>query len=563
MLKLRNIVIIFIVMLVAISVTCMIIEANLVTNAARTATSYVQIAAECALKSATMTDEFFTSGTTEDGFYAQSVHKLNGDLSISDTAIANTQGLLIDLDGDDRLDQGDDTNIYALTFGLDYTMDNRDFAEAAYLAMFDSPEFGAWAEPLILNATKWSGDKKLAATMSTRPLYWTDTFENQDNGNWAQGSGVVFVPKLLTMGADLFSEDHLNIVTGTDLYKALDASNVAPKNTYGRTTSAFFGNTTGKFYSMWVSRYEEENGHTPSNADKALALLDMADYWNYKRTTSIGYEVTPSGDTLGSGGEEMDYYYTPTSLGLTYLNQDMVDILFRSNLDLLMRCSYLDGRDLVGYTQNIQESYYPTLDEDTYDDDWGDYAVNNGQFYYFRGKPTVDYTNKLSYTNMLGSECKKPEIEYYYVPISDGSKNAENGVSTIKNLGNISGQLGHNYALKNTLYRAVDATSSPSNLYTKLSSSPDVKTYEIVIAKVTFYADFIYPYKTSTLRGMAHWWGNPALGTGIAEQEAIAMGITGNKLLQYSGVATPYDTEASVISGSTQYKYTTYYAIAV
>lgn len=549
MLKFRNIVIIFLVMLVCISTVCMIIEANLVTNAARTATTYTQIAAECALKSATMTDEFFTSGTSKNGSYMNGVTKVQAG-TVRNTA--GSSGLLIDLNngaGVDSFSRDEwDTNIYALTFGISSSSNAQRFAEDAYLAMFSTDEFKNWSSTLLDNSLNQS-NKSMTYSLCTRPIMWFDTFlvQSGTNINIKQASGTVFVPKLLTMGGELFA-DELGVLDTSELYTKLSNNNVF--STGANTVKKFFGTIAGNYTSIWAQ------DNSASNAEKAKALLENADYWNYKRQTTITLDQSDFG-TLGT--LDVDYYYTPTSLGLTYIDPNMLDILFRSNLDLLMRCGYIENGNLADYNSQINPGYYNELDDATLDSAaWANCAVNNGQFYYMRGIPTFDSSHKLHYTDLNGMACQLPEIEYYYIPISDSSdKNYSK-----KSLYNTVNNLTNNSALRNVIYRAIDAATTPRSLLDEQDSGNDAHTYELVVAKVTFYADFVYPYKTSTLRGMAHWWGDDSLsGLHLSENDTVTMGITQDRLDDLAGV--PYTTVESIIDGGTQYKYTTYYAIAV
>lgn len=559
MLKPRYIVIIFLAMLLCISTICMIIEANLVTNAARLATSYTQIAAECALKSATMTDEFFTSGIGDDA-YTDGIATMQNGFKV-DVTKAGSSGLLIDLGSGNFTRDKKDTNVYNLTFGIGRgLMSNKAFAYQAYSKMYKSDAFAKWSRE-ILSAQYGNSTNNLDFTCCARPVMWSDTIEYSTSRTvqWLQTRGVTYIPKLLTMGTSLFAENgSLDYAIGgtEELYNKLEDLSVK-KTTHSLekgTTNKFFGTYTGNYKSLWV----ENQGGAVSNADKAQAILEGSDYWDYRRTTTINYDL----DDFSNQGSstDIDYYYTPTSLGLTYIDPDMLDILFRSNLDLLMRAGFMDSNGNLnsGYDSNIRAGYYDSLDT-ALEGTWGNYAVNNGQFYYFRGKPSVNTNGKLTYKDLSGATCSNtPEIEYYYLPISGGDKNPDNKPTV-----NTLSQLNKNTALRSVIYRAIDPTATPSSLYSNLNNSQDTKTYELVVAKVTFYADFIYPFKTSTLRGMSHWWGNNSSSSSrIAENESLSMGIT-EKALTDLGIS-PSDIQVeSVVDGCYQYKYTCYYAIAV
>ena len=52
------------------------------------------------------------------------------------------------------------------------------------------------------------------------------------------------------------------------------------------------------------------------------------------------YDLNNTEKKLSVNGQEIEYYLTPISLGITYINEDLLQALFINNLDLLMRSKY-------------------------------------------------------------------------------------------------------------------------------------------------------------------------------------------------------------------------------
>ena len=504
MLKPRYVIIILILTIVFISVAAAFSELILLGNAATTAETYVRIAANAALRSAAMSDEFFTSGTDDEGNYATGIDAINAsayfggsNIDIATQAAFSRGGLLI---GDDAREEGDSfssdseaNNIYVRTYG-DFGDSYANKVNNIYLNMFkNSPMFQQWAS----NILKFYMERSTDDAIASRRVYWAGM-----SGD-AFHSGFTYIPRIMTMGTSIFDD--------SDSYA-------------NRMDDFAFMTSDGS------GSYDED----PSNFGSVSGLVDeidfvellkSVDYWDYKRI-STAYEERPDIDAFNvmktageydesTGGLKVDtsdgqlvlsdgqavFFYTPTSIGLTYVDPYVLNNLFRANMDLLMRSKYLENDVLVnGYTSTPDFSYYPV---DAYPTSWENYVVNNGSLFYLRGQyiaPTGAMgavTTPGHYRGWGGTVLDIPQVEYIYIPVTES------------NVGTLDSDIG----LRTLLTRAIDPTITFENLLTD-STEVEVlpngdRLYELVIAKVTFTADFMYPYQSASLRGMSRHFNDP------------------------------------------------------
>lgn len=523
MLKPRYILIIIIMFFIGVTIAGFCFEQVFIERAARTAYIYTTTAAECALKNATMSDEFFTSGVTRDGAAAKAA-SINGRNVNTSTAL---EGLLVD-DGTNSFKR---QNVFLWTYGISggNVVDN---AISAYEAMFTADEFENWATTILDLTTKTNKEN------ASRQVYWVDELfylapgDEAPSLHWA--SGTTRIPKILTMGTDLFitkmgySE---NLI-----YDAMsDVAEAKPDS-----AESFFGKS---YYSVYADL---------DNVQKVAHILGAADYWDYVRTSSI----TVGSDNWWKGEEDVTFFYTPTSLGLTYLDPNVLDVFFRSNLDLLMRAQYIEG-SYVGSTASVKPDYLAWFgNEDgvnyqsTVNGAWGEYAVNNGVFYYLRGKPTRDGQGIMAYANPVGGYYQKPEIEYMYVTMS------------AEDIGKMSSA--ERNAWNQVLQRAISPVTTLESLVTEHTANMKER-YELCVAKVTFYADFFVPYTSAPMRGMAKNFGtntgdyNESDMRGLEVSEDLLDTAVG--LLLNGKPVSSFKTADSAVTGSQQLVYTTYYAI--
>lgn len=233
--------------------------------------------------------------------------------------------------------------------------------------------------------------------------------------------------------------------------------------------------------------------------------IDQTDFTQIKQM----YELGNSGKKINVGGNIIDYYLTPLSLGITYINEDLLQAFYMNNLDLLMRSKYAtNGKNLKteegGYGVYKTEMYPQLVDEDTLSTL---NPINNGSVTLVRGQ-------RYSGTNSAYEFYKglKPKVEYVVVDMYNQSGGKEDAMlrrvlgSRFTNNDNgafkdpINNTLITGKKLKETEISSI--TNQKTFTGTTASSDTTFDHKYIVVAKVTFYADFIIPYSSVTLREM-------------------------------------------------------------
>lgn len=556
MLKLRNIIIIFIAVWMCIDFVDFAMERSTLATLAHTATVYNRIAAECALKSATMSDDFFTAGTTDDATYNNSVSKIMTGFGRGGAGAIN---YVSDANGY-RAARADNMgyvlyrNPYEVLYGDSVELSTRrNFAKRCFDHMYaNNANWQKWAENILKFYKDISDDTPAMEKKSLVPrsVVWSDIYYFYYSLDGVPGyvtmpvQGTIQVPKLITMGGELFSsmmgEDEFNGFMSkflindievdndlnpsqkavvTQLWDLMHYSEARVKNTL--KDFVYADQTRDLTFDLPHSAVYLLKDDSVSDAElfnaRIKTLLNNADYWDYKRTTSIGRAGTENGNWSASVEHgvdrtaELDFYYTPTSLGLTYIDADLLNMLYRNNLDLLMRSKYINGNMLDDYNSVVQNVYYPDSDTATHatSSAFNNTFVNNGQFYYERGNMGYESDpaggNILAYYDMDGNKLENPQIEYIYLNLNDGSAHKQSMA-----------ELMNDKALRNVIQRAISPVTDISSLKAKMQST-EKSTYELVIAKVKFEADFIIPYVTKTMRGMAQHYGADE----VAEMHAL------------------------------------------
>lgn len=178
-----------------------------------------------------------------------------------------------------------------------------------------------------------------------------------------------------------------------------------------------------------------------------------------------------------------EYYVTPISLGVTYLNEELLGTLFMNNMDLLMRTKYASN----GVNLNSEEGgyglYKGSYYADTITNDLKIHnPINDGKFTLLRGKQS-SYSNSSVDT----FEGSKPKIEYKVIDMYDPANDV---ILTSLFGANKTDKSGRTYSSKAEYLRALDKYRLDP------STGAPFKTKPISVAKVTFYADIVVPYTT-------------------------------------------------------------------
>ena len=256
------------------------------------------------------------------------------------------------------------------------------------------------------------------------------------------GVTYFYVPKVLQMGTDNFP------LTGLDVHA------VNPNGTIGNTAT-YEGVTT---------------------------YIDNYKWKSVKRGGSYA-------------GTSQDYYVTPISLGMTYINYDYVQKMFINNMDLLMRTQFTtdlsNAEGVIGDSDLTRTMAYASLVDSTSLDGGDINPINNGIFTFLRGEEETVATTDGTVTMYTGFDGWRPKIEYKVVDMYDTDL--------------------ANSDLMRMLF-AKDASYLKTQAK-RLQNGQLAQENRIIVAKVTFYAPIIVPYESmisKEFRGMADDSGNLA-----------------------------------------------------
>lgn len=175
------------------------------------------------------------------------------------------------------------------------------------------------------------------------------------------------------------------------------------------------------------------------------------------------------------------YYYTPLSVGLTYLDEDILSYMFNTNMDIIMRRKY-DGTSKdglysgAGFVPNEILGYLAGGSNGQYAHGYEDY-INNGLFAFKRGQIHQTKSGKKAYDG--GGTV---HIEYKLIDVFDPKNN---DIIRVAFGGNHTADTIRNMVVSNK-----DATNRIQPNGKGLSS-----LYTLV-AKIDFEAELVIPYST-------------------------------------------------------------------
>lgn len=467
MLKAKNIVIIFILNYLLILLVCCLLEIIFISNHATQAQLLMRTAADMALEQVQATDDFFVSGGGYllDSPSAYKLHVCTGSSFQSLDLFPCFTGV----EGGDTASSVE--SIYTKMYGggkmtkfiNDSLSNGSSVLSLSFVAGYTQPPF-EYTMPVSVPVDT-NGD---GLADSTETVVIEDS-SNILTTNW------YYVPKIFQMGNDITG---LSSMDYKDFTKDLNV----------------------------VYRNSVVGGEYQSSKD-----LDIAGIWNM-------YELNQSKKiTYNSAGTPINYFFTPISLGITYINEELLQALFINNIDLLMRCKYtnLENYDLNSERCGsgvLRGAFYPELADTESLADWN--PINNGAFTFLRGP-------QLSGTGMgaqLFEGTVKPKIEYIVIDMYNNDPKNNQVLQQVlgprftedtMNSGYFSDSVtAANYAGKvitGSLLREIDAESVDTYekiIYGTPQYNSPIDHKPMVVAKVTFYADFIIPYSTVSLREM-------------------------------------------------------------
>lgn len=443
MLKAKNIMIIFIVNYLLILLACCLLEIIFIGSNAQEAQLLMRTAADMALEQVQATDDFFITG----GGYL----------------LDNQDGYKLTVNTGSKFEK---VNLFPAYTGLSNHKDN---VGTMYNMLFGNGRMTKFINDSISNGSSVLSPSFVAGAVfdiTTENMSGNNYTLDEDNIQQFSGfrTNWYYVPKLYQMGLNTLNID-----------------------------------------SSMVKDYTKTFGL----GNKDVDINTLINSYELNRSNKISYNQS---------GEAFNYYVTPISLGITYINEDLLQALYINNLDLLMRCKYMQRDDY-----NLQSSdcgngvlrsvFYPELTDTSTLSQYN--PINNGSFTFLRGHKR----SNTGENSQLFEGTVKPKVEYIVIDMYNNSQiNNEvlQYVISPKFTKDTSNSMYFQNTSEASLYQGKTLTGNllkqidrdVINNYKNItglginSSNTLLDHKPIVIAKVTFYADFIIPYSTVSLREM-------------------------------------------------------------
>lgn len=439
MLKAKNIIIIFIINYFLILLACTLLEFIFISNHAQDAQLLMRTAADMALEQVQATDDFFVTGG---GYLLDEVGQDSYKIYVSTGSKFEKVDLFPAFTNNPNSKDYVD-NIYEELYGYDFRQFVNNNPEVLSLRFYG-------AKTNIINAGSY--------------------YSSMQTNYYA-------IPKLYQMGFDIFKKE-------TDTYWQISNVKSLSGVTYGQKRDDLTELNEGVF-----TMYDLRN-YAKVSYDKNLNLTN--------------------------------YYFTPISLGVTYINEDLLQALYMNNLDLLMRSKYMqnDDYDLSDekYGNGIlRGAFYPELTDTETLKKYN--PINNGAFSLLRGERISDTgQNSHFYEGTVPIKVEYVVLDMY----KDSPQNNEalrqilgprftENTESVDEFGNLyftdtvkaaqySGKPITGALLKSSEQDYIDDMRDLMNISPATDCALDHKP--IVVAKVTFYADFVIPFSTVSLREM-------------------------------------------------------------
>ena len=254
------------------------------------------------------------------------------------------------------------------------------------------------------------------------------------------------------------------------------------------------------------------------------------------------------------------YFLAPTNVGVTYVDRNLLETAFVSNMDLLMRASTANAASTTTSDCSIDRKYPGIgIPESSFDGEASvvtkeaykvlidNNVINDGTFAFVKGTlnnyNSGDGTGGWSGGGYLRDYTETPDghfdikmltprIEYKVIDMAD-----TNNADIVRLAIGIPGGTSYEEYL-NAIGIEVDSTTG------KRPSTP------IMVARITFYADIIIPYSS--------WIGREYYS--MIERDSC--GDKSHCFFQIHTGDAGSDARYSTLTGNQLYEYTTYYAVA-
>lgn len=234
---------------------------------------------------------------------------------------------------------------------------------------------------------------------------------------------------------------------------------------------------------------EDDKRGITGNFSKYITSSDLQ---GMNKDLQKGYELDRVTKMSELDRNDIDYYLTPLSLGITYLDKDLLQLLFINNVNLLMRAKYSDnmakgGSEYIGRGILRGQTFADVVDNSAGGIDTN--YINNGVISVEVGSPSPGH-GKLRQGSSKPNE--KVEVRYKVIDMY----NNENERILKEVLGVIpQTQLNDFHVSKyGDYYKALDLKDRQNGTTVTQLTKP------IVVAEVKFKLNTIIPYSTLGMR---------------------------------------------------------------
>lgn len=288
--------------------------------------------------------------------------------------------------------------------------------------------------------------------------------------------------------------------------------------------------------------------------------ITSSDLQGMNKELRKGYELDRVTKMSELDGKDIDYYLTPLSLGITYLDKDLLQLLFINNVNLLMRAKYSDnmdggGSDYIGRGILRGQTFADVVDNSAGGMD--ENYINNGIISVEVGSPSPGH-GKLR----QGSSNRNERVEIRYKVIDMYDNANERILKEV--LGVIpQSQMNKFHVSKyGDYYKALDLKDRQNGTTVTQLTKP------IVVAEVKFKLNTIIPYSTIGMRELRAY-SNPS-GAGVRPRNLLNINesqynTTRNYLdmrpMQITGDSPIYQADGTPQNGPRLVEYTRLFAI--
>lgn len=566
--KFRYIVFYFLAGWILVILISAILEKQAIGLIAKDVNSTVSLAAEMAINTVQASDEFF-KGSKDVGAYDIYVPYISGGKDVGYKRANLYTEMAEKIWGVDISKGGVSTDLGTISFTAQSNADKN--IEKIYQFMYGTGQQSALG--MSGNLTEFFKYYSYVGNTLNKdtqiPLTNIAYLEGKD-GNYELKYGVM--PLIMRMGADTLYNVAGLAEGGAVLHyfkQSGNSNSVSLNQLYSSSNSAYDCLKELDTVAFTMGKVNAKKGSSPISEFIRVALAN-------------GFRTSKKESAIYGGGS---YFVTPLSLGLTYLDNDLLSYCFINNMDLLMRTKYIDRSTTSagklqtmtftekgagqGLPAELGLNQYTTVQQEAIIKNYN--VINNGNFALVKGK----YDSYGDFKSSM-KETTSTEITYMIIDMYNNTGDAEQKKATETILKQIfsaykGGKIGDKAA------SSVGEQSSVSNYLKAISTDTDTITGAplehkyIVVAKIDFYADIIVPYTSSVFRDFAlrydsktnlegtairsHGTYNDITGAGqVADNNFLNIGYTERK--------GTVGERISDVTGNTMYHYTTYFAVA-